>query len=172
MKKPEVVECSRLKVALRKDFYDSLRGPIQELLDLTGADYFTHQLIENYYQPNHFVSSFNTHEDWQDTYWSDYWDKDPIERKIHKNSRANGVSLSIWQVSDNSSQCMIARKSMCKVEDGAAISYQHKSGLLENFTIAWDTFDLDRFDAQKLDLIQEKIVPIRLHHHQVYQNLK
>ena len=67
MKKPEVVECSRLKVALRKDFYDSLRGPIQELLDLTGADYFTHQLIENYYQPNHFVSSFNTHEDWQDT---------------------------------------------------------------------------------------------------------
>jgi hypothetical protein len=172
MKKPEIVENTQIKVALRKDFYDSLKIPLQDLFDITGADYFAHQLIENYYQPGHFVSSFNCHEDWLDAYWSKYWDQDPIERKIHKNAKANGVTFSIWQVSDTSSNCMEIRKKMCKVEDGVAISYQHKSGLLENFTVAWKKFDLDKIDGQKLELIQEKIIPIRLHHHQVYQNLK
>ena len=172
MKRLEVIENSRIKIALRKDFYDALHQPIQDLLDLTEADYFAHNLIENYYQPNHFVSSFNTHEDWLDTYWSEYWDKDPIERKVHKNAKTSGVTFSIWQISDPSSQCMIARKQTCKVEDGVMVSYQHKNGLLENFTVAWTKFNVDKIDGHKLELIQEKIIPIRLHHHQVYQNLK
>lgn len=172
MKTPEIIENSRIKVALRKDFYDDLRTPIQDLLDLTGATYFAHQLIENYYQPDHFVSSFNWHEDWLDTYWSEFWDKDPIERKVHKNAKANGVNFSIWKISDSSSQCMTARKKMCQVEDGVTISYQHKNGVLENFSVAWDKFDLDKIGVQKLELIQEKIIPIRLLHHRVYQDLK
>lgn len=172
MKKPEIIENSRIKVALRKDFYDVLQKPLEELLDLTGATYFAHQLIENYYQPNHFVSSFNTHEDWLDTYWSEFWDKDPIERKIHKNAKANGVTFSIWQVSDPGSLCMITRKERCNVKNGVAFSYQHKDGLLENFTVAWKDVDVNTFDAQKVERIQEKIIPIRLHHHQVYQDLK
>ena len=172
MKKPEIIENSRIKVALRKDFYDDLRTPIKHLLELTGAKYFAHQLIENYYQPNHFVSSFNCHEDWLDTYWSEYWDKDPIERKVHKNAKTNGLSFSIWQVSDPSSQCMIARKKMCQVEEGVIVSYQHKSGLLENFNVGWNKLEGDMIDSHKLELIQEKIIPIRLHHHQVYQDLK
>jgi len=172
MKNPEVIENSRIKVALRKDFYDVLRKDLEEVLELTGATYFSHQFIENYYQPNHFVSSFNSHEDWLDVYWSEFWDKDPIERKIHKNAKANGVTFSIWKVSDIASQCMLTRKNMCKVEDGVAFSYQHKNGLLENFTVAWNKFDVDKLDGEKLELVQEKIMPIRLHHHRVYQDLK
>ncbi len=172
MKKIEIIQNAKIKVALRKDFYDVLRNPIAELLDVTGANYFSHQIIENYYQPNHFVSSFNCNEDWLDTYWSEFWDNDPIERKINKNAQANGVTFSIWQVSDPTSPCMIARKKVCKVEDGVAFSYQHKGGMLENFTVAWNKFDVDAIDSQKLELIQKKLIPIRLHHRQVYQDLK
>jgi hypothetical protein len=172
VKKSEIIENSRIKIAKRKDFYDALREPLQELLELTGASFFAHQFIDNYYQLGHFVSSFNTHEDWLDTYWSEFWDKDPIERKIHKNAKANGVTFSIWKVSDPTSSCMITRKQMCQIEDGVAFSYQHKDGLLENFTVAWKEFDVDKFDAQKVEIIQEKIIPIRLHHRQVYQDLK
>lgn len=172
MKKFEIVETPKIKVALRKDFYDTLQPYLDELLNLTGADYFAHQLIENYYQPGHFVSSFNTHEDWQDNYWLNFWDKDPLERKIHKNAIMNGLSFSLWQISDPDSKCMEERMKMCNVFDGVAFSYQHKSGVLENFTVAWNKFDLDSIDPKKLELIQEKLVPIRLHHQRVYQDLK
>jgi len=172
MKKHKIIETSRIKVALRKDFHDVLKAPISELLDLTGADYFEHQIIKNYYQPNHFVSAFNTHEEWLDNYWANFWDNDPLERKLHKNAQINGLSFCLWHLSDPNSDCMKARMQMCRVFDGVAFAYQHKSGVLESFTIAWHKFDLERVDPKKLELIQEKLVPIRLHHHQVYQDLK
>jgi hypothetical protein len=172
LKKLEIIKNDRITISLRKDFFDVFSQQIKDIFYLTGANYFAHQIIENYYAPNHFVSSFNTCEEWSDIYWDKYWDQDPIERKIHKNARTNGVSMSIWQVSDTSSLCMIKRKKIAKVEDGVAFSYQHKSGALENFTLAWNDFNLDDFDCKKVEIIQEKINPIRLHHHQVYQNLE
>jgi hypothetical protein len=172
MKTIEFIQDSKIKVALRKDFYDVLRNPIRELLDVTGANYFSHQIIENYYQTGHFVSSFNAHEDWLDTYWSEFWDNDPFERKIHKNAKINGFTVSLWQLSDPDSKCMETRMKMCKVHDGVGFSYQHKSGAMENFTIAWSSFDLSKIDINKLELIQEKLNPIRQHHRQVYQDVK
>ncbi len=172
MKKVEIIQNTKIKVALRKDFFDILRDPIRDLLEFTGANYFAHQIIENYYQPNHFVSSFNTHEDWSDLYWSKFWFNDPLERKIHKNAKINGSSVSLWQLSDPDSDCMLSRMQMCKVRDGVAFSYQHKTGVLENYTIAWEKFNLESINIKKIILIQEKLNPIRLYHRQTYQDLK
>jgi hypothetical protein len=95
-----------LTVDLRKDFYETLEGPLRELIIYTNADYFAHHFIQNYYNPGFYVSSFVSHDVWQDLYWNEYWYNDPLERKVYKNALENGSSIVPWNLSDPDSECM------------------------------------------------------------------
>jgi hypothetical protein len=170
-KQLEIIQDDCITIVKRKDFFDTLKPQLESVFDLTGAKYFAHQLIENYYLPDHFVSSFNTCEDWSDIYWKEYWYQDSIERKVHKNARLRGASVVLWNIADTQSKCMQQRKLISKTQDGVIFSYQHPSGTLENFTLAWENLDLHTFDVNKVEKLEELLNPIRSHHRQVYRNL-
>ncbi|CAO5681506.1 MAG: hypothetical protein HEEMFOPI_01516 [Holosporales bacterium] len=121
--KTVVIDESFLKIFLRKELADRVVANIKDLQDFTKAEYFDHHIIKNYYKKDFTISSIMTNSDWQDLYWKEYWHNDPLERKVYKNAKINGSSVSLWSVCDNDSDCMIARKKTCHVNDCVTICY-------------------------------------------------
>ena len=167
---PKIIKHPEITITLKKDFYGVFDKNIKELFKETGISYFAHQLIENYRMPNHKVSSFYTNENWQEIYWNNFWNNDPIEKIAHQNAGKNGISLTSWQICDPTSECMEARISTCNVRDGLFMAFSHPSGIIENYTFAWEKFDFSLIDHKTISKLQNFIMPIRQAHHQSFTN--
>ncbi|CAO5681482.1 MAG: hypothetical protein HEEMFOPI_01511 [Holosporales bacterium] len=162
--KTVVIDESFLKIFLRKELADRVVANIKDLQDFTKAEYFDHHIIKNYYKKDFTISSIMTNSDWQDLYWKEYWHNDPLERKVYKNAKINGSSVSLWSVCDNDSDCMIARKKTCHVNDGVTICYTISPFVMESFSLAWSKKDGKNVSSDFLKEIETKISNIRNFH--------
>ena len=148
------------KTDLRDKFCDLLGKEMKEI----GAHYFAHHLIKNHLQQGHTVSSFYTHPEWQEKYWKDYWDCDPVDYKSFTIAKINGSAVISWKVIDPDSDCMEDRKTMCKMSDGFRFDVQHDNGILENFSFGWEKYDVNQVNRQKLSKLSHMITGFRLQH--------
>jgi hypothetical protein len=141
-------------------FYDLVGKEMKSV----GAHYFAHHLIKNHCQEGHTVSSFYTNPDWQEKYWKDYWDRDPVHSKSYPIAQINGSSVVSWKVIDPDSDCMEDRRTMCKMADGFRFDVQHDNGVLENFSFGWEKYDMSRVNRQKLGKLSQMITDFRIAH--------
>ena len=149
-----------LKTGLIDKFYDLMGKEMKEV----GAHFFGHTLIKNHRQVGHTVSSFFTHPDWQEKYWKDYWDRDPVHSTSYPIAQLNGSSVVSWKIIDPDSDCMEDRKTMCKMNDGFRFDVQHDNGILENFSFGWEKYDVNQVNRQKLSKLSHMITDFRLQH--------
>ena len=155
------------KTNLMDKFYD-LAG---KEMKAVGAHYFGHTLIKNHRQEGHTVSSFFTNPDWQEKYWKDYWDCDPLWGVSYPIAQINGCSVVSWKVVDPDSDCMEDRKSVCKMQDGFTFSIQHGNGILENFSFGWERYDVNRVNRQKLAKLCNMITDFRIQHFRLNRDM-
>ena len=148
------------KTDLMGKFYDLVGKEMKDV----GAHYFAHHLIKNHCQEGHTISSFVTHPDWQEKYWKDYWDCDPVDYASFTIAKINGSAVVSWKVVDPDSDCMEDRKTMCKMNDGFRFDIQHDNGILENFSFGWERYDVNRVNRQKLVKLSSMITGFRLQH--------
>ena len=153
-----------MEVRLRKDFYAKFRALINNLFSNTGVSLFSHNIIQNYRQENHKISSFGSNEEWSETYWAKFRNADPVERSCHIATQKVGVGLSSWQVLDPTSECTQERTKICKTKDGLLIAFQHGNGLIENLSFGWEKFDTNILTAKKVEILSEMISPLRQYH--------
>lgn len=148
------------KTDLINRFYD-LAG--KEMKNV-GAHYFAHNLIKNLCKEGHTTSSFVTSPDWQEKYWQDYWDCDPLYYASYPIAKINGCAITSWRVADPGSDCMEDRKSICKMNDGLSFFIQHDNGISENFSFGWEKYDINRMNRQKLGKLCQMITEFRIQH--------
>ena len=155
------------KINLMDKFYDLVSKEMKSV----GAHYFAHNLIKNHLQEGHTVSSFVTNLDWQEKYWKDYWDCDPLDRASYTIAKINGSAVVSWKVIDPDSDAIEDRKSMCKVKDGLTFCMEHDNGVLENFSFGWEKYDVNRVNRQKLVKLSNMITDFRRQHFQVNRDM-
>jgi len=160
----DIIKYSDMEVSLRKDFYDKFDLLLKDTFNNIGINYFSHNLIINYRQENHKVSSFGSNEEWNETYWSTFRNHDPIERACHIGTQQVGVGLSSWQVLDPTSECTQERTKICKTRGGLLIAFQHGNGLIENLSFGWQKFDTNTLNPKKIELLNQMISPLRQYH--------
>jgi hypothetical protein len=160
----KIIKYPDMEVRLRKDFYAKFRNLINELFNNRGVSLFSHNIIENYRQANHKISSFGSNEQWSETYWSKFRNADPVEKACHLATQQAGVGLSSWQVLDPTSECTQERTKICNTRDGLLIAFQHGNGLIENLSFGWEKFDTNTLNLKKIELLNEMISPLRQYH--------
>lgn len=155
------------KTELMDQFYDLVGKEMKDV----GAHFFGHTLIKNHRQEGHTISSFFTNSDWQEKYWKDYWDCDPVHSASYPIAQINGSAVVSWKVVDPDSDCMEDRKTMCKMNDGFRFDIQHDNGILENFSFGWEKYNVTRVNRQKLVKLSSMITDFRLQHFKLCADL-
>lgn len=155
------------KTGLMDKFYDLVGKGMKNV----GAHYFAHNLIKNHRQEGHTVSSFYSNPDWQEKYWKDYWDCDLIVDTNCVITKKNGSSITSWKVIDPDSDCMEDRKSMCQMQDGFTFYMQHDNGVIENFSIGWKKYDVNRINRKKLAKLCNMISDFRIQHYRLNRDM-
>jgi hypothetical protein len=155
------------KTDLMSKFYDLIGKGMKDV----GAHFFAHQLIKNYCQEGHTVSSFMTNPDWQEKYWKDYWDCDPTVGTNHGIAKINGCSVTSWKVVDLGSDCMEDRKTMCQMQDGFHFWMLQPNGVFENFSIGWEKYDVRKVNRQKLAKLCNMISDFRIQHYRLNREM-
>src|SRR3546814_875722 len=122
---PQNLHRPDIEIMLRKDFYKKLDILLKELASDMGLYLFHHNLIQNYREPGHKVSSFGNNEEWSENYWDKYYNDDPVEKACNHATKMTGFAVSTWQVIDPKSACMEARTKICDVKDGLSIALNH-----------------------------------------------
>lgn len=148
------------KTNLISKFHDLVDKDMKNI----GAHYFSHSLIKNHRQADHTISSFMTHVDWQEKYWKDYWDCDPIHSASYPIAQVNGNSVVSWRVIDSESDCMENRKMMCQVSNGLRFDIQYNDHVLESFSFGWKKHDMNQMSRQKLAKLSDIIAEFRAVH--------
>ncbi|MGV8947854.1 MAG: hypothetical protein ACOH2E_00570 [Candidatus Paracaedibacter sp.] len=156
-----------LRTSLVSLFYDTVHKEMKDI----GCKYFNHQLIKNYDQRGHMVSSFCTDPDWQLKYWQDYWDCDPLERVSYKITKHNGSATTLWNIVDPNSDIMEYRKSACKLSAGLTFCTELENGVLENFSFGWEKYDVNRVNRQKLAKLCNMVTDFRMQHFQLNKDM-
>lgn len=126
-----------VKIDLRKDLNDKLKSDLLELQTFTNACYFEHLLVDRYYNPGFFISSFSSNEEWQDLYWKEYWHNDILERKAYKNALLNGSSMIPWNLIDKVDDCMVNRKKTTEADNGVMMARKVSDTVMESISIGW-----------------------------------
>jgi hypothetical protein len=155
------------KIDLMDKFYDLMDKRMKDV----GAHYFAHNLIKNHLKEGHTVSSFYSNPDWQEKYWKDYWDCDPVDYTNYTITKINGCSSASWKVIDPNSDCMEDRKTLCQMQDGFSFYMQHDNGVLENFSIGWEKYDVRKVNRQKLAKLCNMISDFRIQHYRLNRDM-
>jgi len=148
------------ETVLMDKFYDLVGKEMKNV----GAHFFSHNLIKNYCQEGHTVSSFYTNPDWQVKYWKDYWDCDLMRLATYPITQSNGYAAVSWKIVDPDSDCMEERKTMCKINDGFSFEIKHSNGVLENFSFGWEKYEINKVNRQKLSKLSNMIDSFRRVH--------
>lgn len=154
---------------MRKEFYTKFKEIFCELKDQYKISYFSHNVIKNYYQSDHFVSSFGTIESWSDLYWRKYWNQDLVEKSCHSITFKKGSSISIWKAIDEESECAQERMKVCKSTDGFLIALDHGQDILENISFGWKKIEDDPLTFRRIEQLNMLIRPLREHHLKTYE---
>ena len=154
----------RLTAYLRKDFYADFAYKLKDLLKDSNCHYFSHNIIKNYGQADSEISTFNLHEDWQETYWQKYKDNDPLEKITHHAAVNQGLGMSSWNIIDPNSECAEVKSTMCDVRDGLMFAKTYPTGRLENMSFGWKSLDGIVMDLDRMFSLIKMTRFLREHH--------
>lgn len=168
---PEITGYPEIKVTMRKDFYTNFDGQLKQLAEETGAIYFAHNIIKNYKETGHKVSTFCNHEIWHDVYWNDYCYDDPLEKISHQVTLKNDFSVISWAMDHYLSPCVQGRIKITGAKDGIMFAFKRPGNYLENLTIGWKKLDPEQLDMDYIQQLSARLKPIRDHHWAVHDKI-
>jgi hypothetical protein len=158
------VKNNQLNVTLRKSLLSLFQERLRREMENLSCHYFSHNLIKNYYKPDHMVSSFHSHPEWQEEYWQDHWNSDVLSRKVHQIAETDGFAISSWDFIDAESDVMKRRKQVCDLYDGVQFTFKHEDGLLENYSFGWKKSGRGQMGFDKLLKLSEVVSDFRDEH--------
>lgn len=171
MRDPKVIKYSDMKVVMRKDFYDHFDGQLKKIVKDTGAKFFAHNIIKNYREENHKISTFCNYEAWHEIYWDKYRNQDPLEKTIHQAVQKNNFAIMSWELGHNSSPCSQERVKLTQARDGISFSFIRPGNYIETLAIGWEYLDSERLDTEYIAHLSFLLNPIRNHHWEVHNKL-
>ena len=171
MKAPKIINYPDMQVIMRKDFYDKFEDHFKNIVKETEATYFGHNLIKNYREGGHKISTFCNYEAWHEVYWDKYRNDDPLERIIHKAVQKNDFGVISLEMGHNGSPCSKERIQITNVKDGVCFSFKRPENYLETLTIGWDTLDPERLDSDYILQLSSLLKPIRDYHWEVHDKV-
>lgn len=171
MKPFKVVSCPDMKVIMRKDFAAIFDQRLKEITRETGATYFGHNLIKNYREKDHTVSTFCNQENWHEFYWNNYRNDDPVEKLCHQAVEKTNFAAMSWEVEANMSLCSRERMKQTGTKDGIFFSFQRKENCKETFSIGWPSLKKTPLDVDYLFHLASLLKPISEHHWAVHDKL-
>ena len=151
-------------VSFKTDLIDKFYDLAGKEMKNVGSHFFAHNLIKNCLQEGHTTSSFYTNPDWQEKYWKDYWDCDPLWAASYPLAQINGFSVTSWRLIEPENNFAEDRKSMCKTNDGISFMTKHDNGAIETFSFGWEKYDVNRVNRQKLTALCNMITDFRIQH--------
>lgn len=154
----------QFNVTLRESLLSLFQNTIQRNMQELNSHYFAHNLIKNYYKPGHTVSSFVTHPEWQQEYWTTHCKSDNLSHKIHQIAEIEGFAISSWSFIDPDSEIMKRRKLVCDLDDGVHFTFKHEDGLLENYAFGWKRVKSNPMDFEKIFKLSEIVDDFRNKH--------
>ena len=152
-----------MKLALRKDFYSLFREALKDLFETSGCTYFGHNVIKNYRQKGHIVSTFSSNEKWHELYWDKYCNADPSEKMVNGNAVGHSFSLMSLNLTPTS-ECREARLSLTHIKEGLHLAFPYKNGTIENMTFGWENFNVNDFTIEKVSKLCNILKPMRNFH--------
>jgi hypothetical protein len=161
---PTIIKYPDIEIMLRKDFYAKFNNFFKNLADEMGLYLFHHNLIQNYREPGHKVSTFGSHEEWSETYWTKFYNNDPIERACNSATQRTGFALTSWRTIDPTSKSIEERTRICKVKDGISLSFKLSNNVIETMSFGWKKFDVESFSLEKIAALSKLVAPLRQHH--------
>ena len=171
MKDPKIIDYSDMRVTLRKDFYDSFGNQLKKVEKDTEATFFAHNIIKNYRQEGHKISSFCNYETWHEIYWEKYRNQDPLEKIIHQAAQKTNFGVLSWKIGHNSSACHEERTILTKVKDGISFSFKRPENYIETLLIGWDNLDIEKLDTHYISYLSSLLKPIRDYHWAVHDKI-
>lgn len=170
MREPKILKYPDMTVIMRKDFYDHFDEHLKQIAKETGATYVGHNIIKNYRENNHRVSTFCNFEPWHELYWDTYRNDDPLERTIHHAVKKDNFGVVSWEIGHNSSPCSLAREQLTKVKEGINFSFKRPDNHIETVVLGWKSLDSETLDTDFIFHLSSLLKPIREYHWQVYNN--
>jgi hypothetical protein len=168
MRVPKVIVYSDMEVILRKDFYEHFDDLFKKIVGDTGASYFGHNIIKNYREPGHKISTFCNYEKWHEIYWDKYRNFDPLERTLHQTVLKSDYGVVSWEIGHNGSPCSQERIKATQVREGITFSFKRPDNYLETLIIGWSDLDLEKLDTDYILHLSSIVLPIRDHHWEVH----
>jgi hypothetical protein len=171
MKDPKTIKYSDMDVILRKDFYEKFGEHLKQITEDTGAIYFGHNLIKNYREKGHKISTFCTHENWHEIYWDKYRNTDPIDRIIHQVVQKNDFGVISWVIGHNGSACSQERIKLTNITEGITMSFKRPGNYFETMAIGWKDLDPDQLDIEYISHLSSLLKPLRDFHWDVHNKV-
>jgi len=171
MRVPKVINHSDMKVVMRKDFYDKFDDQLKTIEKSTEAKYFGHNIIKNYREKGHTISTFCNYEPWHDFYWNKYYNEDPMEQAVHQATQKNNFGIVSWEIGQKSSTCGQERKELTKIRDGVFFSFTKPENYLETFIIGWECLNTEKLDIDYIFHLASLLKPIRDYHWEVHDKV-
>lgn len=165
---PKIINYPHVQVTLRKDFLGQFSDHLHDVEKKTGASYVGHNIIKNYRQKDHQVSTFCNKEAWHDLYWEKYCNDDPSERVCHAGMQKTDFALTSWQVDNEKNSCSEERMKATHTKDGLTFSFRRKEVYYETFIFGWNHLKTDKMDVDYLFHITSLLKPLRDHHWAVH----
>lgn len=171
MREPKLINYPDMRVVMRKDFYDSFDHQLKKITQDTGATYFGHNIIKNYRQNGHKISTFCNHEPWHDIYWDQYRNDDPMEKVVHQTVNKNSFGVVSWEIGQHSSFCGQERRRITNIKDGILFSFKRPDNYIETFLIGWKDLDPEKLNIDYISQLSSLLKPIRDHHWAVHDQV-
>jgi hypothetical protein len=160
-----------MKIIMRKDFCHNFKVHLEKITKETGATYFGHNLIKNYKEKGHTISTFCNQEDWHELYWSTYCNDDPMEKMCHQAVQKNSFATVSWNIEADISPCCQQRMNLTKTSEGISFSFKRKENYNETLTFGWDRLNRDHLDADYIFHLASLLKPLRDHHWEVHDKV-
>ena len=171
MRDPKIINYPDMKVIMRKDFYDHFDDQLKKITKDTGATYFGHNIIKNYREKGHSVSTFCNREAWHDIYWEKYYNEDSTERMCHQAVIKNNFMVVSWEIVRGSNPCAQERMKINNVKDGIIFSFKKPENYIEAFLIGWENLNTENIDTEYIFHLTSLLKPIRDHHWEVHDKI-
>lgn len=171
MRDPKVVNYTDMKVILRKDIYNNFSKRFKTIAEETGATFFAHNIIKNYREKDHKISTFCNYESWHEIYWDKYRNHDPLERLIHLAVQKNNFGVISWEMGHNSSLCSQERIKKTHIKNGVTFSFKRPENYIETLAIGWMDLDTERLDIDYIFHLSSLLEPIREYHWKTHHNI-
>ena len=160
-----------MRLALRKDFYELFDANLKDIKKETGAVYFGHNIIKNYQEADHRVSTFCNYEDWHDLYWAGLCCEDPLEKVIHRVVGTNDFGVMSWELGHNGSKCSQERERITHIKDGIMFSFRRPGNYFETISLGWENVAPDELDTEYIAHLSSLLRPMRDHHWDVHDKI-